>query len=83
MENLIINNKNYGTFIIDNNILILTSDSRKIISILPQGLVKDVQKRMILNHDGTRNDRNRAFEQNDYIQKGFTITIDLQVLNFI
>ncbi len=83
MENLIINNINYGSFIIEDNVLVLTSDSRKILTVLPSQIKSTVEKRMVLNHNGTREDRKRAFEQNDYTQKGWTITFDLSILDLI
>jgi hypothetical protein len=83
MENLIIKGKNFGSYTIVNDVMILNSDSRLILTVLPQGLVQKVDAKMTLNHNGTREDRQRAFEQNDYVQKGWVILIDLKVLDLI
>ena len=83
MENLIIKGKNYGSYTIVNDVMILNSDSRLILTVLPQGLVQKVDPKMTLNHNGTREDRQRAFDQNDYVQKGWVILIDLKVLDLI
>lgn len=81
MKNFIINGINYGTTQIVDNTLILTSNSRKVLTILPKGTVITVEENMVLNHNGTREDRLRAFEQNDYIKAVWKIYLNLSAVN--
>ena len=76
-----INSVNYGTYQIIEDSLILTSYSRLILTKISPELVLSVDKRMVLNHNGSREDRKRAFENEDYIQKGWSIKINLKVLD--
>lgn len=64
-----------ATYIQTENLFIITTEENK--RPVAQEKIVNVEPKYTLNHNGTREDRKRAFEQNDYKLAGYTWTVKL------
>ena len=64
-----------ATYIETENLFIITTEENK--RPVPQENIISVEPKYTLNHNGTREDRKRAFETNDYKLIGYTWTVKI------